>query len=483
MAGRCGCGSSVCSCLLQQGDGITITGTGSPSNPYVITAVGGDTITVTDTPSVDLTLTGLGVLSADVIISPDAGNQLVENANGLFVPASCTEVSLTIAAIVALETAGTLDPCTQYIVTDWVSGTGSLPGPNFLYVRALEPNRLSEEVLVRTPIATLGPERGTFLWAFGIMTYLADGVGNEIFDFGFGTIDTFPWGNLTWTGNVLQNVTFTGGFAVTSAAVAAGFAFANNKTGPQGGVIIDLTGVVAGSMSGNLLDGVTVTTGTGGSLFQVSGSQFHSAGGVMEVTHGSTGDLVIQSSKFHGGRYVTVNAGGLTIEGCEFGGITNPGAHEMDITASDTGAGAVGMLFQTCRGNNLVATSTTAGGARAQIVGCEFDDAALSFTGGANPGQGRVVNSSLIRGDSSLVVDASASTVAGNAVSFTTVDNDSTLNAHAQGSIARSRVSGNGVLSTGAFAHDVVIIDGQFTTTLTAANTNTLQNKGFSDVV
>lgn len=42
-------------------------------------------VTVSDTDTVDLTLTGLDI-TADAIISPDAGNQLVANVNGLFVP-------------------------------------------------------------------------------------------------------------------------------------------------------------------------------------------------------------------------------------------------------------------------------------------------------------------------------------------------------------------------------------------------------------
>lgn len=38
---RCGCSSSACACLLEAGDGIEITGTGSRTNPYVVTNLGG----------------------------------------------------------------------------------------------------------------------------------------------------------------------------------------------------------------------------------------------------------------------------------------------------------------------------------------------------------------------------------------------------------------------------------------------------------
>lgn len=37
MVGRCGCASDQCSCHIMQGDGISVTGTGTRSNPYVVT--------------------------------------------------------------------------------------------------------------------------------------------------------------------------------------------------------------------------------------------------------------------------------------------------------------------------------------------------------------------------------------------------------------------------------------------------------------
>lgn len=41
MASRCGCGSSQCSCLVQAGTDITVTGSGSLASPYIINATGG----------------------------------------------------------------------------------------------------------------------------------------------------------------------------------------------------------------------------------------------------------------------------------------------------------------------------------------------------------------------------------------------------------------------------------------------------------
>lgn len=61
---------------------------------YEIVTGGGSGITVTDTPSVNLTLTGSD-LEADVKLSATAGNQITENADGLYVPAGGGTVNTT----------------------------------------------------------------------------------------------------------------------------------------------------------------------------------------------------------------------------------------------------------------------------------------------------------------------------------------------------------------------------------------------------
>lgn len=45
MARRCGCASETCSCTVVAGDGIDVAGSGSPTNPYVVTS----TLTELDT--------------------------------------------------------------------------------------------------------------------------------------------------------------------------------------------------------------------------------------------------------------------------------------------------------------------------------------------------------------------------------------------------------------------------------------------------
>ena len=59
----CGCAGNVCSCLIVAGDGISVTGTGTSANPYIVDATSSTIsglLRVTDTPTLDLTLGGAG---------------------------------------------------------------------------------------------------------------------------------------------------------------------------------------------------------------------------------------------------------------------------------------------------------------------------------------------------------------------------------------------------------------------------------------
>lgn len=89
---RCGCGS-VCGCALTAGDNITIGGTGTPANPWVVNAV-------VNCASVRTCLSAgcgttynstTGVISAD--ISENAGNALQCLPNGLFVQTGAATVT------------------------------------------------------------------------------------------------------------------------------------------------------------------------------------------------------------------------------------------------------------------------------------------------------------------------------------------------------------------------------------------------------
>lgn len=82
----CGCGDR-CTCSVVAGSGVTVTGSGDPSDPFVITSLeavfsalsAGNTITIT--PGGDAGHSP----NLDVNISPNAGNALENAGNGLFV--------------------------------------------------------------------------------------------------------------------------------------------------------------------------------------------------------------------------------------------------------------------------------------------------------------------------------------------------------------------------------------------------------------
>jgi hypothetical protein len=82
---RCGCGSE-CGCNLVAGDNIQVSGSGTSAVPWVVTAL-------TDCAEVRQCLTGVDGVDFDqgtgeigVCVSPDAGNNIVRDANGcLFV--------------------------------------------------------------------------------------------------------------------------------------------------------------------------------------------------------------------------------------------------------------------------------------------------------------------------------------------------------------------------------------------------------------
>lgn len=66
------CGDESCSCLVQSGDGIRVTGSGTQSNPYVITSDLPDfsqSLSVRDTETVNLSLFGSGRVGDPFVLS------------------------------------------------------------------------------------------------------------------------------------------------------------------------------------------------------------------------------------------------------------------------------------------------------------------------------------------------------------------------------------------------------------------------------
>ena len=91
---RCGCGGNQCGCAVIAGDNVTIGGTGSAANPFVITAQ-------TSCPEVRACLHGTAGVAYDqasgtfsAALSGQPGNNVTVNADGgLFVPTGAATVS------------------------------------------------------------------------------------------------------------------------------------------------------------------------------------------------------------------------------------------------------------------------------------------------------------------------------------------------------------------------------------------------------
>ena len=103
MTRPCGCGGTLidtCNCAIVPGPNVTVTGTGTGEDPYVIGATTA-AVQALDTESVDMTVSGAGtggspyLVSGDVRRNPAAGNLLTSTPSGLLV--ACTAVQDCVA--------------------------------------------------------------------------------------------------------------------------------------------------------------------------------------------------------------------------------------------------------------------------------------------------------------------------------------------------------------------------------------------------
>lgn len=112
MARRCGCASDECSCVIAAGDGILITGAGSPRNPYIVTS------TVAEIE------TGFDVQYNNVDVVHDV-HQIDFRGNGVTVTPGTDEIVVTVTQP---------DPVSGYSVPPgamWAFG-GPNPPPGWL---------------------------------------------------------------------------------------------------------------------------------------------------------------------------------------------------------------------------------------------------------------------------------------------------------------------------------------------------------------
>lgn len=95
----CGCPDNACACVLVSPDNsIAIAGAGTNGNPFTLEA----NLATNDTDTIAFTGGGSGAspLEADVIIDPDADNQLTATIDGLFVPDPTVAVTLNEGAVI-----------------------------------------------------------------------------------------------------------------------------------------------------------------------------------------------------------------------------------------------------------------------------------------------------------------------------------------------------------------------------------------------
>lgn len=80
---RCNCSGSTCSCKLQEGNGIAISGSGSTTDPYVIDATGNieGTVRFISTPTVEFNVTGQGSSASPFQVQANAVVDMAELAD------------------------------------------------------------------------------------------------------------------------------------------------------------------------------------------------------------------------------------------------------------------------------------------------------------------------------------------------------------------------------------------------------------------
>ena len=71
---RCRCQSENCTCAISAGAGVTITGGGSPNDPWVVSSSpsSSGTLRVEDTFTIDLVLSGTGTMADPYVLRANA---------------------------------------------------------------------------------------------------------------------------------------------------------------------------------------------------------------------------------------------------------------------------------------------------------------------------------------------------------------------------------------------------------------------------
>lgn len=257
------------------------------------------------------------------------------STSGGFTPpsqASCPP-PMTRAALLALRTAGTLDPQCHYIVIDGpVIGTAGNTSPTEIELHATSPTELAQEAKVHTTFDNSAWD-GRYdidLGTAGSITELTDTWGNTARDpdADSPTVHTqFPWhrGASAFRDNYAEDAVLTGWDAGTATA-------SRNRVVSS---TVDLTG--NWSFSDNWVQGgtVTLTQSTGTRIF--NGNTVR-GGAVFRALTGATGGAVVTNNQFLDG-YVTeiaaTSTAGVTVGGSVF---TGHGSAALDCQIDGSGS-------------------------------------------------------------------------------------------------------------------------------------------------
>lgn len=372
----CGCSGRTCSCALQGGSNVTVTGSGSSADPYIINSSQG--------------------------------------ATGALV------VTTTIAGLNTLATAGSLVVGTKYVVTDWTASP-NLAGPNILLVDALDTHTPSGAVQVRTPLGNAGPCDGEFLWNFStlnLMTRLRDTLGNDVNTVGGSTIGQFPWANTS----VLDNTVREGSFA---GIPTGSWGFSNCQLDS---VAVNFAGAVSASMTGAKIRSGSITV-TAGGILAIGDASLDDV--TLSCT-GATANLTITDSALQSGA-VSVTAGTGTINACTLSGATVNGSSaaagawtianttmkQGTVTISGGGAGATLLQGVDIVGQGGYALTINVGSAvtpspqitNTNFIGRSAGSAGLTLQGSST----YTIDRTTIYGSSSVcVLDGTSGTVSFN---------------------------------------------------------------------
>ena len=200
----------------------------------------------------------------------------------------CEPTIATRAAILAMETAGTLVPGCLYCANDITTVAG---GTGTFCAFATATNKLSEDGVYEGPFNIGDPYKAELRWLNGQVRYIFDNQrGNTVI--GTTAISTFPFGNANVTNNYVEDkpITYTGG--VFTANYVKGLGTASLAIVISGGTVSENVFEASGSVniSGGVFSQNKVTTNStisqtagttqrnefsGGSGFSNSGATFY----------------------------------------------------------------------------------------------------------------------------------------------------------------------------------------------------------------